>query len=163
MHDIRWKASAVTAWNMIMTHAGQHSGSCVTQTRALGTSLNSYSSFIHVTDHKCVCELREKDYTCWSKACACALVSALVVCTVCLWKSSPFVWAPGGRKAVSATIDQSHTKRSFQPSYSAPLAFLISNLKKKSSAIHIERHCPTCSTSVKAAQVTVYNLQVVKW
>lgn len=80
---------------------------------SLGTSLNSYSSFIHDTDHKCVCALREKDHTCWSKACACALVIALVVCTVCLWKSSPFVWAPGRRKAVNATIDQRHTKSLF--------------------------------------------------
>lgn len=36
--------------------------------------------------------------TCWRRACACALVIALVVGTVCLWKSNPLVWIPEKRK-----------------------------------------------------------------
>lgn len=35
--------------------------------------------------------------TCWRRACACALVIALVVGTNCLWKSSPFIWIPGDK------------------------------------------------------------------
>lgn len=63
----------------------------------------------------------ESHFTCWSKACACALVIAFVVCTVCLWKSSPFVWAPGKRESGSCWIDQSH-KIPFQ------LAWLVHSL-----------------------------------
>lgn len=37
--------------------------------------------------------------TCWRRACACAFVIALVVGTICLWKSNPFIWIPGDKNA----------------------------------------------------------------
>lgn len=44
--------------------------------------------------------------TCWRRACACAFVIALVVGTVCLWKSNPLVWIPEGRNTIHETCCQ---------------------------------------------------------
>lgn len=44
--------------------------------------------------------------TCWRMACACALVIALVVGTVCLWKSNPLIWIPADGNTVNETCCQ---------------------------------------------------------
>lgn len=107
----------------------------------------------------CACRQAEREkekktkFTCWSKACACALVIALVACTACRWKSSPFVWAPGKSETGSCWIDQSH-KIPFQLTW---LVHSLSGLKRYSVQI-----CKYIHNSTQYGHITTPTI-TFKW
>lgn len=156
MHDMRWKASAVT-----LKHDNDTRGSRPWQFCDLDTGPGDIFKFLLLfhpchRPQMCVWAQRKRLYLLEQGLCVC--VGDCACCLHSLPMKVQSICLGTWKKKSSQCHNRSEPyKKIFSTKLFSTMAFLISNFKKKKV---LERHCPTCSTSVKAAQVTLYNLKL---